>query len=153
MFAYRIPCGVWEPSSRISTGVLLIRRVVREPQHVAVIWEPRRLQGAIIHSVPLTFCVIERGPSAKPGARRGQPRAAAKYRGVGVGVSLVRESRGTICIPYCSSAFDHHLFPRIAIVFSVLVYQTLPCYIRLISSSPPLTHPVPPCSFHIGNTI
>ena len=30
-----------------------------------------------------------------------------------------------------------------------LVYQTSPCRTRLFSTSSPLTHPVPPCIFHI----
>ena len=53
--------------------------------------------------------------------------------------------------PSCFAVCGHHPSPRIAIVFSLLsimVYQTLPCHIRLISS-PPLTHPVPPCVFNI----
>ena len=46
----------------------------------------------------------------------------------------------------CFAVCGHHLSPKIAIVLSLysLVYQTLlPCHIRLISSSPPLAHPVP----------
>ena len=52
-----------------------------------------------------------------------------------------------ILSPACFAVCGHHLPPRIAIVFSLLskVYQTLPCHIRLMSSSPLLAHPVPPC--------
>ena len=47
-------------------------------------------------------------------------------------------------------AFCGHLSPRIAIVFSVLSTCTnfLNVTNRLLSSFPPLTHPVPPCTFH-----
>ena len=55
-----------------------------------------------------------------------------------------------ILSPSCFAVCGHHLSPRIAIVFSVL--SSLPSSSMFRTSSflsPPLTHPVPPCVFHI----
>ena len=60
----------------------------------------------------------------------------------------------TVCLysllilsPSCFAVCGHHLTPRIAIVFSRL--SSLPNSSKRQNSSSPLTHPVPPCIFHI----
>ena len=55
-----------------------------------------------------------------------------------------------ITSPSCFAVCGHHLSPRMAIVFSLL--SSIPnssMSHTSNSSTPPLTHPVPPCVFHI----
>ena len=66
---------------------------------------------------------------------------------LGAHFHILHRNFSLILSPSCFIVCGHHLFPRIAIVFSLLSsLPDLPCHIRQISSSL-LTHPVPQITF------